>query len=182
MGNTEKNLGQQEDTDVILIKADHVTIQGFTIQNDATGGYPDYDNGIEIWSNNNTIKDNIITNVSKGISLGRNTKNNIIINNQIHHNLIAINLFRSFYNKIENNIITLNINNGIYLHTKSNENTIKNNILHNNYYGVMIKGSDKNKIFDNCLKENNYGVLCCCGSLYNIIYNNIFMKNDSLKI
>ena len=41
----------------------------------------------------------------------------------------------------------------------------------------MIKGSNKNKLYDNCLKENNYGVYCCCGSLYNIIYNNIFINN-----
>ena len=39
---------EKEDADVILIKSDEVTIQGFTIQNTASGVYPDYDNGIEI--------------------------------------------------------------------------------------------------------------------------------------
>jgi parallel beta-helix repeat protein len=159
----------------VKINSDRCKIQDLTI----TKNIFIYDSlAIYINSSNNIISNILITNFSKGIYLGLKTNNNIIKNNKILNNLIAIDSWGSSYNLIENNYIESNRDNGIYLHAYSEENTIRKNIAKNNYYGIMIKGSEYNKVYSNCFKENNYGAFVCCGSNFNSIYNNIFMNNN----
>jgi parallel beta-helix repeat protein len=133
---------------------------------------------IYVNSSNNIIKNIKITNVSEGIILGVNKNYNLLSQNQILNNSIAIQTWKSSHNTIENNFIFSNSDNGIFIHTFSHDNTIKNNHALNNFYGIMIKGSNNNIVYNNCFKENNYGALVCCGSNNNIIYNNIFLNNS----
>ena len=173
---------EQEDADVVLIKADEVTIQGFTIQNAASGGYPDYDNGIEIWSNNNTIKDNIITDTQMGIQLGeqvefQNYSNfNIIEGNTITENDFAgIYLIISNHNIIKQNIISANGYHGVFLFGDNCLNQIGQNIITNHSQtGVLIHGGSNNTILQNHIAENKYGITISYSSLNYINYNNIY--------
>lgn len=166
---------------LINILTDNCRIQNLTVtKNTYTGDTI----GIYINSSDNFITNILITNVSEGIALGINTKNNIIANNQILNNLIAIQAWKSLNNIIENNSIFSNAHNGIYLHTYSNRNIIRNNLALNNFYGIMIKSSYNNTVYNNCFKENNYGAYVCCGSSYNSFYHNVFInnfKNNSIQ-
>jgi len=159
---------------IITVNSDKCKIQNLKVtKNTNTGDFI----AIYINSSSNIIKNVLITNVSEGIILGIDTKDNIIANNQIIDNKIAIKTWRSSYNNIENNIIFSNSDNGIYLLSHSNENIIKYNLAINNFYGIMIKGSFHNEVYNNCFKENNYGAYVCCGSIDNMIYNNNFIDN-----
>ena len=84
---------------VVVINVDGVTIEGFTIRN---SGNSWSDAGIEVNSHNNKIKDNYITNNSKGIYLFL-SNNNIITGNIIKENGMGILLSDSSYNSIINN-------------------------------------------------------------------------------
>ena len=65
-------------SDVFYISANFVSIRGFLIRNSGKEDYINYNSGIDINSNNNTITNNIILNCSYGINLRANSKNNII--------------------------------------------------------------------------------------------------------
>ena len=76
------NENEEGEADVIHIKADGVIVQGFTIQNGSLeGGHQkNHHCGIEIRSDNNIIKDNIITDNYFGIQIGSitSTKSGLI--------------------------------------------------------------------------------------------------------
>jgi len=128
---------------VIVIKADEVTIEGFTIKNAGN-----YGKGIKIMSNNNVIKNNTILNNLDGIYL-TSSSNNSIINNKIAlNNLNGIELWNSSNNIIINNIISNN-HDGILLWYSSN-NIIANNIIAlNNDDGIDFRCSSNNNIYLN---------------------------------
>ena len=178
---------EKEDADVILIKSDGVTIQGFTIQNTASGVYPDYDNGIEVWSNNNTIIDNFITDTRMGIQLSEEVKhegheNNLSNYNLIEGNIIVENFFAGIYlicsndNEIRRNIISNNAYHGVFLLTDDCRNQIAQNIITNHsQVGVLILGGSNNTILQNHIVGNQvYGVSISSSSLNYINYNNIY--------
>jgi len=105
----------------VLILYDGIKFSGFTVRN-----FPEFLNygGITIYSENNTIDNNIISNNHKGIVNGRRSNNNVIINNTIennnigivtdeagiliHKNLIKNNLAGFFMGRTRNSTISLN--------------------------------------------------------------------------
>jgi parallel beta-helix repeat protein len=134
--NTETTLiDGQGINDVVIIIADFVTIERFTIQNSSRDVSENYA-GILVESNHTTISNNIITdNYDAGIYLA-----------QVTYTTIS-----------ENNISESD--NGIWVYESSN-NKITNNNVHNNFLGIFLRGSSKNQITDNTIHHNDvYGIL-----------------------
>ena len=85
-------------------------------------------------SNNNTISNNIIKNISS---------NGIEVSD------------KSDYNRISENLANLNGKRGIFLNTECYYNNIsKNNANANGEQGILIQGSDNNLILENNVSDN----------------------------
>ena len=143
--------------DVIYISdSSQVNISGFTIRNSGKGS-PNLDAAIDIRSNLNIIKNNIIANSNNGILI-----------------------FSSNYNNISNNQILNNNEYGIYVHSSSTNNISDNTFISNNL-GIRIRGSRESNIMRNIFYMNQKGIDLCCGSVKNIISNNIFSNNTQFN-
>lgn len=139
--------------DVISVYANGVTISGFTIQN--SGNTPMVDAGIELYSNDNEIIGNIVSdNGDYAIGIFLNgSSNNTIKNNQIYGNG----------------------NEGIYLEGSMN-NLIKNNdVFNNGHCSVVISHSSYNTVINNTMYGNHdAGVSLWPGATYNeIAFNTV---------
>ena len=152
---------------VFAIGADGTRIEGFTI----TGSWY----GISIYSNNNSILNNNISNNDAGIFL-KCSNNNSISNNIISLNYDGIYLYDSNDNSISNNEISLNDDDGIYL-WHSNNNSISNNEISLNYWGISIDRSDNNSISNNNISLNDYDGIYIWYSNNNSISNNTISLN-----
>ena len=112
-------------SDVFTLEADGIRIEGFTITG---GGY-----GIFLWSDNNSISNNIISS----------------------NNYDGIFLWGSDGNNISNNIIRSN-NDGIFLDHSNNNSISNNNISSNNFDGIGLVLSNNNIIYLNNFINNTY--------------------------
>ncbi|KYK25397.1 hypothetical protein AYK24_05065 [Thermoplasmatales archaeon SG8-52-4] len=160
----------------INIYTDWINISGFTIQNSYSCRI-DSSCGIDIYSNNNTIDNNIIkSNIYNGITI--KGSNNTISCNEIYNNYwYSIIITQCSCNSIINNIIS-----GKYLHgssgigiSYSDNNTISYNNIKDFYYeGISLWKSYNNNISYNYIKYNqDYAIgLDLCNNNY-IIGNNI---------
>ncbi len=184
---------------VIVLSADFIVIEGFTIQNsgDNNNGirinYSDNNhilgniirnngnNGIAIiFSTSNTIEENLIhdQNNNAGIYLS-NSDDNSIIKNEITNNRLGMGVGSSENNIIsQNNISNNGYFGGIYHETSSN-NTYSSNIISNNEKnGIRIQNNSssntiiRNKIFGN----GEYGVKIIASNS-NMINHNNFSEN-----
>ncbi len=115
--------------DIFALRADGVTVDGFEIVN-AKGYYVEYATGIGVYSSNNTIRNNTISNNEEyGIYMANGN------NNRLENNILSNN---GWYGIIQyygtNNILSNNsfLNNkwGLALYS-TNDNTIYNNIFNN---------------------------------------------------
>jgi parallel beta-helix repeat protein len=141
---------------VLKINADNVTVQGFTIQNSGTI-FPNA--GINLSSNYNTIKGNIIITNLYGMTLHKSSNNNIKRNLLQDNVNCGIYLSKSSNNFIFYNVINNQFYNGIGIYDVSNNNTIKNNSLTDNgYCGVNIRKSSGNIVVNNNIFDNNIGI------------------------
>jgi len=184
----------KSDEPVFYVIEDYVTISGFTIKNASSfvfygAGifieewkerdiYANYCNitgnkiidnafGIRILSDNNTIKENIISrNSERGIWVTGN--NNLILENDISDNQagyfatgIGISGFNvsSNYNTIRNNIIQNNNFNGIDVDGRNI--IIENTIAKNGNSGICLFGSSNTTFIENIIKENGYHSDAC---------------------
>lgn len=112
---------------------------------------------IVISSSHINIHDNILTNISSGITLS-STVDSIVAGNTItgitFGGSYGITLTSSSNNEISNNAISFFNSGGIYLST-STKNTISGNILTSNAQGgIFLMYSGENTIKDNVLNEN----------------------------
>ncbi len=117
--------------DVVVIEdSSTVNIAGFTIQNSGPDNSTKNNAGIKVYSNNNSIENNIFYNNSNGIystyAEGNIYKNNLFMNNSMY---------------------------GMYLFTLSDYSIITDNIFYNNYCGLRIKGSAFNNITRNIFEN-----------------------------
>ncbi len=173
---------EKEDADVILIKADGVTVQGFTVQNSS------YDNGIEIISHNNIIKDNILTDNKMGIQLGEipfiYSNNSIIEGNIItNNNFAGIYFAWAFNNIISGNIISSNKYHGVFITYDSGNNlVIFNNISSHEQVGVFINNANNNTIQRNTIIDNKWGVSISYSSQNKVLENNIFNNEKNAMV
>lgn len=137
--------------------------------------------GISINSNNNTIRNNIITNFTNGISLSEYSESNLISYNEIKNNQIGIKSYNSDNNSIFSNILSNSQLENIYLSIDSNDNKVFFNTLKDSEYGIRIKGSEENNVYKNCITYNRIGVFFCCGAVSNYFYNNTLMNNSEMN-
>jgi len=109
---------------VVEILADGCTIQGFTIQNSATGS------GIRVTSSSNSLRHNTIRNNAEGITLVSADRNTILDNVIEGNNHAGIALESASGNQIDENTIRENAI-GIRLDENSRSNTISRNMFSN---------------------------------------------------
>jgi len=183
-------------TDVLKIITDDVNLTGFFIKNGT--------NGIQIFSKNNTIKNNlVIDNKFYGIILDstyyntiiRNnisnngggigiwdSKDNVVIGNEIVNNTgnyvnFGIYLFESDFNNISKNFISRSPCN-IHL-SVSNENIISHNVVSKGYHrGIQLHFSNDNTISRNTISSTFY-VGLQIESRHNKVLQNNFINNTN---
>lgn len=146
---------------IFLVQADHVNLNGFTIQNNT------YGSGINLnGASNCSITNNIAFNNWYGILLKGFSNNNVIFNNAISFNKgKALILENSYSNTIHGNDISNN-NVGISVSCYSNSSTtavpcssknlIRYNHISGNNHGVELGHSSNNFIYLNNLLNNIY--------------------------
>ena len=184
------------DYSVVIVMADGVTIENFTITNSSSrmidiglGDVPGWITtaGVQILSNNCILRNNRFQNNDEyGIWL-QNSNNNTIINNIISNNTGGIYLKNSTLNLISGNRI-FSGNDGIILAYYSDGNIIQDNIISDCKYGAGIffhSNSNNNTIEGNTIMNCLYWGIHFQSDiphwLYlsenNIIYHNNFINN-----
>jgi len=137
---------------VVVITANHVTVNGFTIRNSGSN-YPE-DNGVYVYSSNyNNITNNIITNNLFGIRLSYSSYNTLVGNN-VSNNDDGIWLYSSNYNNLIDNIANWNRYHGITVYWYSDFNNVKENNAFNNSWGITVSLSSNNNLVKNIANWN----------------------------
>ena len=174
---------------VIFVKADMVTISGFTIMNssaDIDFIRPELYAGIDIFANYTTVTNNIIKDNYIGVIIwknwistlydlnGNNISNNMIISN-VYTGIILFDCTNSI---VINNIILYNDGKGIHVDDCHN-NLISGNKISNNKNGIFISGNEvigditNNEISNNNITKNrHYGILIMNSGTNKILKNN----------
>jgi len=139
---------------IISVTADHVNINGFTIQN--CGSYFQ-DAGIYIRSNHIAINNTILCNNTEGIHLWDSQSNSITENTftDCHYGLCLV---------------------------TSDANSIKDNIFFNNNQGVSLEQSSNNDIHGNIISDNKDGIIVATNSNLNTIVGNHISNNTHYGI
>jgi parallel beta-helix repeat protein len=132
------------------LSTDEITLEGFNAIN--ASWYPDA--GINVLSNNNTIRNNNASSNDLGIRLSQSF-NNTIRNNTFTNNEYGIYLYFSDNNNISGNSIRNNIDAGIPLRN-SNNNSIFGNNASGNYIGIALSDSINNIMRNNMMSGNVY--------------------------
>ena len=184
---------------IITITSEHVTVQGFLIEN---GKY-----GIILRSNYSHIKGNIVQNNNErgiyfgGLSSNNNDisaniiryngigvyddkkqipvgepENNVISDNIISYNTLGIMMMWNWGNIVSKNTITHNDDWGIKIALRK-ENIIKDNIIDHNRKGIWISDTDKNFISGNTITNSSEGIYIT-SSDDNVISNNTLSYNQ----
>jgi len=163
---------------VVRVIINSVNISGFKIIHAG--------DGIQIYSNNNSITNNNLTeNVWFGIAIYHGC-NNIVYENVIIDNCGGVLLKSGQNNHIEGNAIIDNIGNyinfGIDLYNTSH-NEIISNVIKGSPWNIMFEYSWEN-IIDNNVIENasNCGIYIFLGSHHNIISNNTIRNPTRIGI
>lgn len=182
--------------DIITIKADGVTFQGFEVRGSGQK-LENSDAGIKIFSKNNIVKDNHILDNLFGIYLNKAAQNilegNLIQGRSVKESLEeggaennqstgmhpafegdggdGIHLFASSENKVINNIIK-DTRDGIYFNY-ANDNELIGNRISDVRYGIHYMYSNDNTFQENILKNNVAGAALMFSK--NITFrNNVF--------
>lgn len=160
-----------------------VKLFNFIIQNSSQVGYT----GINIYSNNADIHDNIIINYEYGISVQSDTHNiNIYSNTLSNIKISGIEIYNAEENVIENNDIFDYLRSGILINKG-----VKNDIINNNINvdgkqkglnGIRIVNSQETHIFQNIIKNNENGIFISDDSHNNKIYWNDISNNEQIGI
>lgn len=183
---------------VLLVSADSVIIEGFTVVNSGVGwGLSgillqnvqdcvvlrntaiNNTNGIGVTGlGYNVVKENLATDNQIGIGL-YNTRSNAVEGNTVRNNLHGIRLYRSHENLIKGNVAIDNgvlpgqLGIGIYLEQDSDLNSIEENFVSGNRWtGIMAwGGSDLNVIAENDISESYNGMYLAASK------NNMIQRN-----
>ncbi|MGC9443572.1 MAG: right-handed parallel beta-helix repeat-containing protein [Candidatus Methanospirareceae archaeon] len=153
--------------------ADYCVLDGFTAIHAS-------DAGIRVYSNNNLVSNNTISNNNHGISL-ESSCNNTLTNNTASNNYYGISLFSSCNNNIlTGNTVNSNTNYGIYLYSSCSNNTLTYNTALNNYYGIYLYSScSNNTLTYNTASNNSYrGIFLGSSSNNNSLMGNTADSNN----
>lgn len=137
--------GQGNDS-AILLAADGVTLLGLTAINSSG-------QGLNVISNNNTIKNNTIEACVTGIAIF-NSSNNTIENNIVSNNEYGIQLDSAKNNRLIGNNASYNDGHGIYFLNSDGNICNYNQASYNVGNGFYIESSSHN-LFDSCIAMNN---------------------------
>jgi parallel beta-helix repeat protein len=164
--------------DSVYISADGVTITGFTMRNSGTSWFPDYDAGVDIRSDYNTIFNNIMTeNNYNGIYILNSSNSNVISVNSITNNSHSgILLMGSSSNVITGNTVANHGGDCISMWESSNDNTVSGNTITDGGRGIVMWDCTGNNIIMNTIMNNDWGIEIRDLS-YNNIYHNKFIDN-----
>ena len=132
---------------VIEVKADNVTISGFTIQNG--------ERGICIW-NYDSVN---------------------VTDNRVAHNQYGIWLHTSNYSIIIGNVITSNNRTGVYWRENNGTIILHNTISDNAYDGVFMINATYSIVRENTITSNNQSGISLSDSSGNIIIKNTISNN-----
>ncbi|WP_370629727.1 nitrous oxide reductase family maturation protein NosD [Flavobacterium sp. NKUCC04_CG] len=199
----------EEKGEIIIITADDVVVDGFTIINVGTSYIKDYAAIRVRGSKNFVISNNLIKNLFFGIYIEK-SKNGRIVHNKIYGKALnefnsgnGIQLWYSNQIEIDNNLV-LQVRDGIYLEFSnyctitnnqsmknvryglhfmfSNNDFVRGNTFDNNGAGVAIMFSKDMKMSHNTFK-NNWGSAAYGVLLKEVndtkIHNNLFYKNTT---
>jgi parallel beta-helix repeat protein len=163
--------------DVIFIRANNVTVKGFTVRNSRV-----YKSGVMIdHGAGNVITNNKIINNYEGINL-LYSSNNVVSGNIISDNTDGINFRYSSNNVVSGNIISDNTD-GIYLDYSGNNVISSNVISHNEFAGIELYNfeTSNNIICGNTILRNHLGINLALSSNNNTIYHNNFDNEDQAR-
>jgi len=157
---------------VVTLVADGITFTGFFIQQYSSN----YVNGMDVYSNNNTIQGNTIySSTNKGISI--NSLYTTVVYNRVIHAWDGI-YVSGLYNNISYNHVT-NTSNGLYLSAAYYNMILGNNCTDNFANGIWMGGAYNNTIMYNILSESTlYAGLTAWLSYHNLIMWNTFSDNN----
>ena len=163
--------------DVVYLVADCVNISDFTIQNSGNNGFPEYNSGIQIFSQYSTISECIVTTNSRGVWIRGD--NNTIKNCIIHNNFgQGIELYVNSQNTLDGNTIYENTRSGIQADNGCNSQIIGNSIYDNGIHGVFLGDTSMNNlIVGNHIENNSDGIRVDTSSTGNTAYHNNFINN-----
>jgi parallel beta-helix repeat protein len=167
-------IGAVPNDDVINIKSNNVTIDGFYISG-GPSGTDLLQAGIQLEGVNNcSLINNALVMNDVGIALN-NSQVNSIDNNLIGLGASGIILLGSGENKLSNNIVTTN-EQGIILDNSAN-NTLMNNTASSNGAGIFLNSAQRNMLSKNFIFKNDYGILGTKAE-NNTVVDNILYMND----
>ena len=155
----------KEIIDITEASDNPVVIERITITGDGTNGY-----GIELNSENCTVKNCKIDGVSRGIHVLANEN---IIEKNIVESCNGSGIFlTSDYNTISNNITKSN-EDGIHLQTGAEHNTITGNVsILNNTEGIYCRTGYNAISNNNCYNNGRAGIQITSGATYNTVSGN----------
>lgn len=128
-----------------------------------------------IYSENNTIWNNTVTECFIGVQLSV-SDNNHISGNLITSNFDGMEIWHSERNQIHANSVTQNRNEGISLHY-SQTNNIFNNVIGENLCGVRLRESNDNVVVGNTISLSETRGVWLLYSFNNLLYHNSFDNN-----
>lgn len=174
-------LDGENETEILTIIANHVTVQGFQIQNVGTS-YLEDRAGIRVEKSKYfCIKDNLLLNTFFGIYLGYSNDGivqNNIVRGEAKQEMSSGNAIHLWYCKrviIENNQVQHH-RDGIYFEFVDNS-LIKNNISEDNLrYGLHFMFSNDDDYYQNEFRRNGAGVAVMFSKKINM-WENIFESN-----
>lgn len=153
-------------------KSDHNVIE-----NNVLYGNTD---AIALWhSSNNLIQNNSITENGRGIRANEGSNSNVITNNRI---LTNTDYGVYFYKNANNNMVNDNIlrNNSVAVYIKTSKNKISKNIIEDNNTGIyFLEGANANIVFENeILYNTSYGIYSKINpNQKNTLGKNVLYKN-----
>jgi parallel beta-helix repeat protein len=154
----------------VLLNAENIVVEGFTIQECNL-------TGIGVYANNSAITNTILSDNNYGIGIG--SRYNIITNNLLNRNAAGIFIESGGYNVISGNIFTQNIIGiGLALTTTNN---ITHNIISEGQVGVVVIGTYSTVLYRNNISNNDGGVFTYFTSADTILQNNFIGNNKSAE-
>ncbi|MHA1303071.1 MAG: NosD domain-containing protein, partial [Candidatus Heimdallarchaeaceae archaeon] len=129
---------------------------------------------------NVTIKNQVLTNTSIGITVMYSQAINITNNTCINNNWYDIWLYSSDSATLTDNTCSNNNYCGIWLYSSDSATLTDNTCSNNNYYGIWLYSSDSATLTNNTCSNNSYGISLCYSNSPTL-FDNIFL-NDGLYI
>ena len=164
---------------VIILSADGITLEEFTIRGGGLYQVAGITIGIKVTSSNNSLINNSVTNNDYGIYLDSSSSNNLS-GNTVSNNVKGIQLSSSSNNNVSGNAANFN-SEGIRMNSASTHNLLTGNTANYNIdTGIRLIDSSDNTLEDNSASNNiNSGIELDGGCTNNILSSNNASNNSN---